>query len=308
MQPLHTNDALRCLLLNTSGPPNLAATSSSLVGRSHALAFKGGLFKEALFPQHQRRCTLIEWNGTHLQALGSVRVRSSPKAWEIDRIHLNDGADRMAAELLERLTQWVGQRGAERVFLRVPKESPLIESAQLVGFSTYLCEYLVQGEAGQVRSGYDVLGEPELLRLCQPHEEYDLFQLYCTSTPASVRSALGITFDQWRDAQDRAFEGTAKWVYTKDGRISGWLSLHPRRSACLVDLMVRPDEEVLLPLVQFALAHRQFQSWLLPEHQELARRLLLHKGFQEAGCYVQLVKWLAVKAKRPALATLEVSA
>ncbi len=309
MRPLRTDDALRCLLLNSPKSPNLAFSKNPLVIGNHSLATKIGMLKESFLPQQGRHCTLIRWKGLQVQTLGLVRVRSDPGVWEIERIHIgDDDNDGVAVELLERLSQYVGQRGAERIFLSMPKGSPLIEPARLAGFAPYLCEHLIQGNAGGSRFEYSPLREPDSLRPRQPHEEFALFQLYCASTPVSVRSALGITFDQWRNAREWSVDGTAEWVYAKDGNITGWLSLHPHRNASYVDLMVCAGEgEVLSSLVQRALACRQFQSWLLPEHQELARQFLIHKGFHQVGIYLQFVKWVAARVSKPASVTLEVS-
>ena len=96
-------------------------------------------------------------------------------------------------------------------------------------------------------------------------------------------------------------------VYLRDNKIAGWLNFHPQRRATPVELVVHPsDEEALSALVSHALSKRQLQTWLLPEYQDMTRRLLVHSGFQEVGCYYQLVKCIAVKAAMPATDRMEV--
>ncbi len=307
IQLLKTEDALKCLLFNAPTSPNMVTVRDVRTNGNHTGTPRTSLFKEALFSRKRHRCTFVWWDRFHLRALGTIRVRSGVRAWEIERLHLNEEGQRVTEELLERLSQYAGQRGAERIFLRVPHDSSLVEHARRAGFFPSHKEYLLHGEVGRTISGDAGKETPGCLRPRQAHEEFALFQLYCASTPVQVRAALGITLDQWRDARERAFGNATELAYLRDNKITGWLNFHPQRRATPVDLVVHPnDEEALSALVSHALSQRQLQTWLLPEYQDMTRRLLVHSGFEEVGCYYQLVKCLAVKVARPATARMEV--
>jgi len=307
IQLLKTEDALKCFLFDFPKSKNMV-TVRNVQGNDHSIvALRANLVREALFPRYDQRLTVVCRDKFHLNALGTVGVRSGIKVWEIERLYLSkedwDGIE----ELLNNLGQHVGQLGGQRIFLRAPQASPLVECAERAGFSIFQKEHLLQGTVGT-----NVLGHPRsenlnTLRPIQHHEELALFQLYCDSTPLQIRSTLGVTLDQWRDARDKLFKDGQDMVCDRESKIGGWINLHGRRRSSQVGVMVLPDDEqALASLMSYALSQYQDQAWLLADYQDTVRRLLIHNGFYEMGCYYQMVKWIAVKADRFATVPMEV--
>ena len=296
-------DALRCILLNTPRSPNLAVGGDEFAPRPLPLTI--ALLKESLSPGKDR-CTLAWWDGLQLKALASARMRAGSRAWEVGRLYLPEQeGEKELSGLLEGLTEYAASQGAERVLLRLPCDSPMAHNiVKRTGFFPYFEESLLQGNGnGGGQRQANGLG----LRPRVPHEEYALFQLYSASTPSSVRSGLGMTFDQWRDSRDRRGRQGRDEVYERDGRIRAWLSSDPyNRTAARMELMVHPDDEDALPaLLDYALARKGVQAWLVPEYQEFLRRSLIHRGFGEVARYSVLVKTLVVRVNRPSPTPVE---
>ncbi|MCH7930035.1 MAG: hypothetical protein IIA01_05980 [Proteobacteria bacterium] len=63
-----------------------------------------------------------------------MRPRSGSGAWELSHIYASPRWMHRCEALLEHCSAYVGNRGAERLFLRVLEESPLQEVARRTGF------------------------------------------------------------------------------------------------------------------------------------------------------------------------------
>jgi hypothetical protein len=115
-----------------------------------------------------------------------------------------------------------------------------------------------------------------------------------------------MSFDQWRDARERSGPGAAEEVYETDGRVRAWLGWDLAVRPVQVEMMVRPEDQDLVPrVVDHALARRGPQGWLVPDYQDDLGRLLLQRGFREAGRYSVLVNTLVARVKTTALASAE---
>ena len=315
-------DALRCILLNTPRSPNLAAPRGRFTPRPAALdpsptsvlpvallpisMLPIALLKEGLY-QSPNRCTLASWGGLGLKALGSVSRLSGHRAWEVDRLYLPGEDTDELPEILEGLIRYAGNHGAERIFLRVPcwdqYGSYVADAARSAGFFPYFEEALFHGSGG-----VDEQGQTGSLSLRPrlPHEEFALFQLYSASTPSQVRAGLGMTLEQWRDSGHGSWKGLREEVYERDGRIMAWLASDRRKKPAKMALMAHPDAMDALPaLLDYALAGKGAQLWLVPEYLESLERLLIHRGFREVARYSMLIKRVAAGVKRPSLAPVE---
>lgn len=316
MQTFRISDALRCVILNTPKGPNLACAGHSAA--SHSSIQNLRLWKQAL-AERDNRITLACWNGLHLGGLVSARTRAGNKVWEIDHFYLpgqvpghqyngnglSDFEETAALELLDQVVQLVGQRSAERVFFRLPSSNPAIFLARRSGFFPY-CE----GTRLESPTGSQSLGDDAMpmngFRVRQKHDEYPLFQLFSAATPMPVREALGLTYDQWYDAQEPCDKGRQDWLKEHGGRLVGWLSLLPRGRVTEARAMARPEyPDLLSQLVEFALSNPGVQSWLVPDYQQSVCELLRYRGFQEMARYSMLIKRVAAPALRPGLAPVE---
>ena len=313
MQTFHISDALRCTLANAPKGPNLACPRESSAG--WGVLRPATLWREAI-AQPRDRITLVSWDGMRPKGLVSARVRAGHRVWEVDRLYLADvrfpvierprydSEEAAPLQLLEHLIEAAGTRQAERVFLRLPTDSPVVNVAQRTGLFPYYEESLLERpNKGIHHNGAATL---EGLRERLPEDDYPLFQLFSGATPQQARVALGLTFDQWRDAQETHRRGRCDWVTERNGRLTGWLILWSCDGEETGELLVHPDHpESLSALVHLAMARRGTKRWWVPGYQEMTKSLLLHRGFKETARYFVLIKTMAVRALSHGMAPVE---
>ena len=314
MQTIRIRDAFRCSLVNAPRGPNLAWPRERFLG--HNPPGPATLWLEAL-TKRRDRVTQVRWEGMRLGGLASARVRTGCRVWEVDRLYLPRGqwqanGDRGTAQwesgplqLLEELTRVVAAQQAERIFLRLSSDSPLVPLARHAGLFPYYEETLLERRERAPHLN-DIAGAAAVLRDRMQEDDYRLFQLYSAATPQQVRVALGLTFDQWRDAQEPGSGRQVERLTEKNGRLTGWLGLWSRGAFEAGAVVVHPDHPESLPaLLQLALSRRGHLRWLVPDYQVMTKSLLLHHGFREVARYVVLIKTLAVRVTIPGMARVE---
>lgn len=320
MQTLRISDALRCILLNAPAGPNLACPRGGLSGTAYPRNTQ--LWKDML-AQRRHRISVVWWHGLPLGGLASARIRSGPRVWELDRLYLAGAAGPSPdppgqlprvqldvgppawVSLLERLVQAAGERGAQRVFLRLPRDHASIPAARRAGFSP--CFHETLWEHGQ---GSSLPACPDLDRATPgaalPQDRFGLFQLYSAATPLQVRQALGLTLDQWQDAQDPHSRRRREWTLSHNGRITGWLGLHAHHQEVQGEALVHPDHPETLPaLLALALTQPGLHQWLVPHYQTQVMAQLQKLDFQPVTEYTMLVTQVAAPVLRPGMATVE---
>ena len=319
IQTLRISDALRCILLNGVNGLNVACPREAM-GKK-ASRENVNLCKQALTPSPDR-ITLGWWKGVNLGGLVSARTRAGRRVWEVDRLYLHSlgsgrGSDRDAdtnwpfpapelesLELLESLVHQAGCKSAERIFLRIPSGSPVAPVAQRCGFFPSFEETLFEGKNIAAASSEDSPIPNLRTRLIQ--DDYPLFQLFTAATPPSVRTAAGLTFDQWRDSQEGLQENTRQWVVECDDRVAAWLSLPDSQRHGPAQMLVHPDHAGLVPaLINLALNSAGARSWLLPDYQDYLRHHLQQWGLEAVTNYTMLIKTVAVPVGSPCVAAVE---
>jgi hypothetical protein len=288
------SDALRCMLVDAPGGTNLAAPTESLV-RCRPLR-NSTLWRQSL-ARSSSRVTVGDWDRMHLTSLASARMRSGVRAWEVDRLHLKESGSDQALELLEQIVQGAGSRGAERVFLRVPCDSQIVDVARRAGFFPYYEETHLTGR--ELLPKTDVVIEEDANRFAveEPSAQdlHGLFQLYCAATPQRVREGTGVTIDQWRDSQEPARSGRNETVLKFDGKIVGWQMREPFGKTTAGKVMGHPDHpETGAYLVRDSC---QTQNWLVPSFQPHIVELLDRQGLRESARYTMLIKTVAVAVR-----------
>lgn len=312
MQNFPISEALRCVLLNPPRGPNLACPR---IGPSGASLLENAAFLKEALGQRRDRVTLARWEGSQFRSLVSAHARRGYRVWQVDRLYISDdpptseatgsrAIDTAALELLEQVIEAAGARRAERIFLRLPSESPLLTPARQAGFFPYFEELLLQGMGS--RLGPDRATSPARLAQRLPQDDYPLFQLFSAATPQAVRSAMGLTFDQWRDAYELHSRGRREWVVSSNGRITGWLGLSRGRQAKEAEVLVHPDSSKLWrDLVELTLARGGRQRWLVPNYQTITADILLGHGFYETARFTVLIKTVAVPVMSLGMAPVE---
>ena len=327
-QPLQSIDSLRighavnCTLRGTPKGRNLACPREQVTGP--VAAWPGSLIWREAAVKSKNRVSLGYWDGKRLRGMASARSRPGGKSWEIDCLYLSGKWESIKSwdysytellslgwyddfliedaglELLEQLNLALGYRSAERVFLRLPANSPALALARRSGFTPAFSETLLDGYGGPEVSRA-AGNAPEGMRPKDSQDDYPLFQLYCASAPAAVRETWGLTFDQWRESrEDRAgwfkANGRREWVADiHQGRLAGWLSISRQWVMLDVQLMTHPDhQEPMYRAIEFALAQPGIQRWLTPDYQENVADRLRYRGFRQVAEYTMLVKPVAV--------------
>ena len=300
-------DALRCMLVNAPGGANLAAPTESVV---RCRPLRNSTFWRQSLTRNQTRVTVGDWNGMDLSSLASARMRSGVRAWEVDRLHLRESEQ--ALDLLEQVVRAAGARGAERVFLRVPCDSQMVDVARRAGFFPYYDEIHLTGRDREDGAA-DATGSPnghqaESLGSFSPEDrtapdDHGLFQLYCAATPQQVREGIGLTIDQWSDSQEQARPHRNEALLKLDGKIVGWRMYEPFGRTAAGRVVAHPGyPDVMAHLVQMSY---NTPDWLVPSWQENAVDLLTRQGLREAGRYIMLIKTVTVPVRNRELSYVE---
>ncbi len=250
------------------------------------------------------RHTWISVKGATLRGLVSARRRGSKAAWEIDcLIDAAEDDPSVVLSLLDRVTSDAGRAGAEKVFLRVPARSQVVECASSAGFRAYLREQLLAGRP----SSPEGAPAPGLRRASRADAEAT-FRLYNRWTPEPVRRVEAATLREWLAAQERlsAPRGTRQRVIERDGRIVGWLRTAVAGELGRFDLMADPARpELLDALIDAAFVQLADQSaavTLVPEFAAGLREGLTCRGFVEQDEFIVLARQTTSVVRVPQLA------
>jgi hypothetical protein len=339
-QAFRVSDALRCMLVNAPRGENLACPRQSFSG---ARTLQNALLWKDALSQPRDRVTLAAWQGIRTGGLVSAKTRSGERVWEIDRLYLpqprfeltngsngsnpapNSFSDAAALGLLDQLVTTLGSRSAERIFLRLTEDSPILPLAQRCGFFLFLRETVLEGPGGAALAGTvppatsngtasngitsNISPRAVEIRERLPQDHYALFQLFTAATPVAVRESLGLTFDQWRDAGEQRCSQGVEWVMAVEGRICAWLGVWPGRQGCQleeVELLLHPRHtELLTDLLELAFSRPGGQRWRVPDYQGMVLDQLGYRGFHEVGQYTMLNKRVAAPVVSRGMAPVE---
>ena len=291
------SDALRCMLVNAPGGANLAAPTESVV---RCRPLRNSAFWRQSLVRNPNRVTVGDWNGMGLSGLASARIRGGTRAWEVDRLHLK--TIEQALDLLEEVVEAAGAHGAEKVFIRVPQGSQIVDEARRAGFFPYYDEIHLTGrewagnyphagpDAGNHAQGQQMGGYSAEER-AEP-DSYGLFQLYCAATPQQVRVGIGMTFDQWCDSQEQPQPRRSETVLKNEGKIVGWRLREPFGNTAAGQVLAHPGHPGMMAHL-IETSHNTL-DWLVPSYQENAVDLLGRSGLHEAGQYTMLIKTVTI--------------
>lgn len=239
------------------------------------------------------RHTCISVQGATLRGLVSARRRGSRAAWEVDcLIDAAEDDTGVLLSLLDRLAVDAGKSGAEKLFLRVPAGSDVVQRARAAGFATYLSERLLS--AGEKRSQPDAPAAIEGRR-ARRADAYPLFQLYNRWTPEPVRRLEAATFREWTAARERLASRAARHdVIDRGERLAGSLRTATDGELGRFDVMADPAAPELLDgLIDAALERlgRQPRLFtLVPEFAPGWRERLEQRGFVAEGEFIVLAR------------------
>jgi predicted N-acetyltransferase YhbS len=134
----------------------------------------------------------------YVQASGQQRglELSRAKVLHVLNLQVADGSDTdaVAPGLVEHLCKQALERGAQRLFVRLPERDPLLRVFRLRGFRQFATEVVVYAD----RTGQRLAASPEGARQVRRGDGRSLYQLYRKVTPGGVAQLEAPTYRDWR--------------------------------------------------------------------------------------------------------------
>jgi len=257
------------------------------MGRAGAPGPLPSIVRGQLAPRRRSFILVAEGDGG-VVGIAEAQPRWGPRAWEISHLWAAVDAGGEVPDLLEQAALSAAGHGAQRVFLRLASDTPLLSDALRAGFRGAWQETLYARDQGPL-PGRAEMSQQAVRPRCDA-DDLPLFRLYCATAPASVRSAVGMTMDEWRDAQTPGLQGLRRWVYDHEGDVKG--SAEQWTHGDVRSAVVRGREEALPRLLGRALSSRSSRRArvLAPDYLASLHRVLESSGFVAEGRYVVLVR------------------
>ena len=124
----------------------------------------------------------------------------------------------VAPALVEHLSEQAGNKGVNRLFVRIPLDDPLMTIFRAEGFRQYATESVLYAEAPEPRS----TAVPAGLRSAGRKDDRRLYQLYRKVTPMGVAHLEAPTYKDWKAL--RAAPGQQEVLDRVE--IVGWCRVH----------------------------------------------------------------------------------
>jgi hypothetical protein len=264
--------------------------------------------RDQLLSFARQRSAWVSMRRQRLLGLVGARERGSSEAWEIDYLLDATPENRVTASLLAYTVAQAGKDGAQKVFLRLPAASDLLQPALETGFLAYQEETLYVRESTMASQSEPASG----LRSSVASDNYPLFRLYCAATPETTRRFEAATFDEWHAAQERRWQKNGlQLVQEGDAGICAIVRACRLPQGLMLDLLLDSKATADVAwLVSAAVAAAGSEEEpvlvLLPRAAESIARALQDVGFTAGNEYISLIKRttkpLALPRKVPVVA------
>ena len=266
----------------------------------------------ALLPLSQE--TLIYVAEDNGKVVGFIQASGQPLGLDLRRarvlqvlnLQVADGSDsdEVAPGLVEHLCNQALERGALRLFVRLPERDPLLPAFRLQGFRQYATEVVVYADKPVMRSDRF----PEGLRPVKRGDNRMLYQLYRKVTPQGVSQLEAPTYREWRAMHGGEWtgrlsaRGSDKQELVVDRvEVVGWVKVE-RGSGTrphTLELMALPEQPLPGELADFGLsmlADSDAPAWSSLRHYDSHMiDALRGRGFSVLLTQLLLVKELAVR-------------
>lgn len=303
VRPLLPTDLIRLLSPGKSFG-NQAKTWSNLRSAESSLSLVSHLLGQWIFPR-ERRDTWIYRDEASIKGLVSARNRSGAEVWQIDYLCFTGEEEDICLSLLNSLGTAGGGQGIEKVFLRLPAESPLGQIAATVGFHTYAAESLYQLQSATEGRITETLTPSHTFsfRPQRAADSYRIYELYHLAIPSSVRRFEGATFGEWQKSREKSGKRERELVWEKEGSLLAWWRAATWGNTGQFKIMWHPQQEEHLDslVAEILTCLKDCSPFLcvVPEFQGKLRNSLQARGFAEIARYSLLVKELLVKVPQP---------
>jgi GNAT superfamily N-acetyltransferase len=213
-------------------------------------------------------------------------------------------SDGVAAALVEHLSNQALEKGALRLFVRLPERDPLLPAFRLRGFRQYATEVVVYAEKPVMRSEQF----PDGIRPVKRVDNRMLYQLYRKVTPQGVSQLEAPTYREWRALHGGewsgrlAARGSDKQEYVVDRvEVVGWVKAERSTGARpdTLNFMALPEGPLPGELADFGLSllkGSEAPAWSSLRHYDSHMiDALRGRGFSMLLTQLLLVKELAVR-------------
>lgn len=295
VRPLGPLDLARLVTAGPNGMTDQAVTITNLCQPRSFRTSILGLSRRSAMVRSSDAWVCVGKSGIH--GLATIRQRSGPRSWELSRLYSNSRSGQVIVRLLESAAAGAGLHGAERVFLRVPADSPTVSAARLAGFFPSHLDTVYQGTARLAGPSHSLFDAESHMRQKRRDDDHSLFRLYNAATPVKVRQLVGMTFDQWASSQEPGPGRSRESVLVVADDVQGWLCTSSRPGRGALTVRLHPDYDTLTPEVVEAglkrLSGTRSVFAVVEEHAPRLATALEGMGFQARGEFVVLVKSIA---------------
>jgi hypothetical protein len=260
----------------------------------------------ALLPLSQETLMYVaEENG---KVVGFIQASGQPLSLDLRRarvlqvlnLQVADGADsdEVAPALVQHLTNQALERGALRLFVRLPDHDPLLPAFRLQGFRQYATEQVVYADKPQQRSDQ----YPDGLRTLKRGDDRKLYQLYRKVTPQGVSQLEAPTYREWKALHSSDLTGGQ---VVERVEIVGWVRMQRGTGARpdTLQFMALPENPLPAELADYGislLGDSDAPAWSSLRHYDSHMiDALRGRGFNVLLTQLLLVRELAVRVPKP---------
>jgi len=266
----------------------------------------------ALLPLSQE--TLIYVAEDNGRVVGFIQASGEPLGLDLRRARVlqvlnlqvadESDSDEVAPALVEYLSNQALEKGALRLFVRVPERDPLLPAFRLRGFRQFATEVVVYADKPVMRSEQF----PDQLRPARRGDNRMLYQLYRKVTPKEVSFVEAPTYREWRALHGGewtgrlAARGSDKDDYVVDRvELVGWAKVERSTGARpnTLNFMALPEGPLPGQLADFGLSlleDSEAPAWSSLRHYDSHMiDALRGRGFSVLLTQLLLVKELAVR-------------
>jgi GNAT superfamily N-acetyltransferase len=266
----------------------------------------------ALLPLSQETLIYVaEENG---KVVGFIQASGQPLGLDLRRATVlqvlnlqvaeESDSDVVAPALVEHLSNQALERGALRLFVRLPERDALLPAFRLRGFRQYATEVVVYADKPAMRSEQF----PDGVRPVKRGDNRMLYQLYRKVTPQGVSQLEAPTYREWRALHGGewtgrlAARGSEKQEYVVDRiELVGWVKAERSTGARpnTLNFMALPEGPLPSELADFGLSvlrDSDAPTWSSLRHYDSHMiDALRGRGFSVLLTQLLLVKELAVR-------------
>ena len=260
----------------------------------------------ALLPLAQETLMYVaEENG---KVVGYIQASSQPQALDLRRARVlqvlnlqveeEADTDEVAPALVQHLCNQALDRGALRLFVRLPDRDALLPAFRLQGFRQYATEQVLYSERPRQRADDYPLG----LRPSKRGDDHKLYQLYRKVTPQGVSQLEAPTYREWKALH--AGEAAGSHVVDRI-EVVGWVRLQRGGGARpdTLQFMALPESPLPDELADFGislLGDSDAPAWSSLRHYDSHMiDALRGRGFSVLLTQLLLVRELAVRVSKP---------